>query len=49
LIGEVPRPLGLGPDLLAIPVSMYVHKGDHIELTLTAEQVRQKLEHNRRR
>jgi hypothetical protein len=47
LIGEVERPLGLGPDLLAIPISMYVNRGDHIELTIRADQVREKLEHNR--
>jgi hypothetical protein len=47
LIGEVERPLGLGPDLFAIPASMYVNKGDHVQLTITADQVREMLARNR--
>jgi hypothetical protein len=43
VIGEIERPLGLGPDIVVIPVEMFANKGDHIELTLTAEQVRDRL------
>ena len=43
LIGEVERPLGLGPELIAITADMFVDKGDHIQLTLTAEQIRENL------
>ena len=42
-IGEVERPLGLGPELIAISADMFVDRGDHIQLTLTADQVREKL------
>ena len=43
LIGEVERPLGLGPELIAISADMFVDRGDHIQLTLTAYQIREKL------
>ena len=43
LIGEVERPLGLGPELIAISADMFVDRGDHIQLTLTADQIREKL------
>jgi hypothetical protein len=43
LIGEIERPLGLGPDVVVITSEMFVNRGDHIELTLTAEQVRDRL------
>ena len=43
LIGEIERPLGLGPDVVVITSDMFVNRGDHIELTLTAEQVRDRL------
>ena len=43
LIGEVDRPLGLGPELIAISADLFVDMGDHIQLTLTAAQVREKL------
>ena len=43
LIGEVERPLGLGPELIAITADMFVDKGDHIQLTLTSDQIREKL------
>jgi hypothetical protein len=44
VIGEIVRPLGIGYDAVAIPVEMFAHKGDHAELTLTAEQVRARLQ-----
>ena len=43
LIGEVERPLGLGPELIAISADVFVDMGDHIQLALTAAQVREKL------
>jgi len=43
LIGEIERPLGLGPDVVVITKEMFVNRGDHIELTITAEQVRDRL------
>ena len=43
LIGEIERPLGLGPDVVVITSDMFVNRGDHIELTITAEQVRDRL------
>jgi len=43
LIGEVEHPLGLGPELIAITADMFVDKGDHIQLTLSADQIREKL------
>ena len=43
LIGEVERPLGLGPELIAISADMFVDRGDHVQLKLTADQVREKL------
>jgi len=39
LIGEVERPLGLGPELIVITADMFVDGGDHIQLTLTADQI----------
>ena len=43
LIGEIERPLGLGPDVVVITSEIFVNRGDHIELTLTVEQVRDRL------
>lgn len=43
LIAEIDRPLGIGHDLVVIPTEMFVNKGDHIELTITAQQVRDRL------
>ena len=37
LIGEVERPLGLGSELITITADMFVDRGDHIQLTLTAD------------
>jgi sporulation protein YlmC with PRC-barrel domain len=42
-IGEIVRPLGIGYDAVAIPVEMFAHKGDHVELTIPAEEVRTRL------
>ena len=47
IIAEVERPLGLGPEMQAIPTDLYTKKRDHIELTLTAEQVRARLSKRR--
>jgi hypothetical protein len=43
LVGEIERPLGLGPDVVVITKEMFANKGDHIELTLTAAEVRNRL------
>ncbi len=43
LIGEIERPLGIGADAVAIPAEMFANKGDHIELTITAVEVRDRL------
>lgn len=43
-VGEIVRPLGIGYDAVAIPVEMFAHKGDHVELAVTAEQVRARLQ-----
>ena len=43
LIGEIERPLGLGPDVVLITREMFINRGDHIGLTLTAEQFRDRL------
>ena len=42
-IGEIVRPLGIGYDAVAIPTEMFAHKGDHAELTITADEVRARL------
>ena len=43
IIAEIERPLGIGPDVVAIPTGMFINRGDHIELAITADQVREKL------
>jgi PRC-barrel domain len=43
LIVEIDRPLGIGPDAVAIPIDMFVQRPDRIELTITADQVRDRL------
>ena len=40
LIAEIERPLGLGPNILAIPAHMIERKADRIRLNITANQVR---------
>lgn len=48
LIGEIDRPMGLGSDEVAVPVGVYVERGDHIELTVTAVEVRDAIARARR-
>jgi hypothetical protein len=43
LIAEIEQPLGIGPDKVAIPSDMFVRHTDRVELTLTAEQVKDRL------
>jgi sporulation protein YlmC with PRC-barrel domain len=43
LIGDIERPLGIGADAVAIPAEMFATKGDHIELTITAVEIRDRL------
>ena len=43
LIADLDRPLGIGPQTVAIPIDMFVQRPDRIELTITAEQVKDRL------
>ena len=43
LIAEIERPLGIGADPVAIPVEMFARKGDRVELSITAVEVRDRL------
>ena len=43
VIGEIERPLGIGADAIAIPVEMFVTRGNHIKLTITAVEMRSRL------
>jgi hypothetical protein len=43
LVGQIERPLGLGPQAVAIPTDLFVRKGDRIELTLTEAEVNARL------
>jgi hypothetical protein len=43
LVAEIDRPLGLGPQAIAIPTVLFVRKRDRIELTLTEAEVNARL------
>jgi hypothetical protein len=43
LVAEIARPLGIGPEAIAVPTDMFVHKDDRIELTITEAEVNAKL------
>ena len=43
LIAELDRPLGIGPRTVAIPIDLFVQRPDRIELTITGEQVSDRL------
>jgi sporulation protein YlmC with PRC-barrel domain len=43
LIGEIERPIGIGPQAVAIPTDLFVRKRDRIELTLTEAEVNARL------
>jgi len=43
LIAEIERPLGIGPNTVAIPIDMFVQRPDRIELTIGADKVRDRL------
>jgi hypothetical protein len=43
LIAELDRPLGIGPQIVAIPIDMFVQRPDRIELSVTAEQLRDRI------
>jgi PRC-barrel domain len=43
LIAEIERPVGFGPRSVAIPIDVFVQRADRIELTLTLEQVSDRL------
>jgi len=44
LIAEIERPLGLGPEGIAIPANLFVRKQGRIELTITEAEVNARLE-----
>lgn len=48
LVGEIDRHMGIGSDEVAIPTGVYVDRGDHIELTVTAAEVRDTIARARR-
>ena len=43
LIAEIEQRLGIGSQPVAIPIDMFVQRADRIELTITAEQMADKL------
>jgi hypothetical protein len=43
LVAEIQRPLGIGPQAIAIPSDMFVQRRDRIELTITAAEVNARL------
>jgi hypothetical protein len=43
LVAEIAQALGLGPTAVAVPISMFVRKGNRIELTLTEAEVNARL------
>jgi hypothetical protein len=43
IVAEVERPLGIDPHLAAIPTYMFVQRPDRIVLTITAEEVANRL------
>jgi hypothetical protein len=47
LVGQIERPLGLGPQATAIPIDLFVRKRDRIELTLTEAEVNARLGRSR--
>jgi hypothetical protein len=49
LVAEIERPLGLGPEAIAIPMDMLVRKPGRIELTLTEAEVDARLGHGERK
>ena len=43
LVAEIAQPLGIGTMAVAVPTSMFVRKGDRVELTLTEAEVNARL------
>jgi hypothetical protein len=43
LVAEIAQPLAIGPTAIAVPIDMFVRKGDRIELTLTEAEVNVRL------
>jgi hypothetical protein len=43
LVAEIQRPLGIGPQAIAIPTDLFVQRRDRIELTITAAEVNARL------
>jgi PRC-barrel domain protein len=44
LVAEIERPLGLGPEAIAIPADLFVRKQGRIELTITEAEMNARLE-----
>jgi hypothetical protein len=43
LVGEIERPLGLGPEAIAIPTELFVRRQGRIELTIDEAEVNARL------
>jgi hypothetical protein len=43
LVAEIERPLGIGPEIIAIPGDMFARRPDRIELTITEAEVNARL------
>ena len=43
LVGEIERPLGLGPEAIAIPADLFVRRQGRIELTIDEAEVNARL------
>src|SRR5688572_3444586 len=43
LVAEIERPLGLGPEAIAIPTDLFVRKQGRIQLTITEAEVNARL------
>ena len=48
LIGEFEMPLGIGATSAAVPAEMMVPRGDHVELTITVDELHDRLANSQR-
>lgn len=49
LVAEIDRPLGLGPQAVAIPTDLFVRRAARIELTITEAEVTARLRRGKRK
>lgn len=49
LVAEIARPLGLGPQAVAIPTNLFVRRPGRIELTITEVEVNARLRRGERK